>query len=164
VALGARVIASAGGAEKCEIARRNGAHEVIDYTSEDLAERVMALTDGKGADVIYDSVGGDVTDRSLKCIAWNGRLLIVGFASGRIPEIKANRIMLKNIAVTGIHWGAYETRDPERVPLVYEALTELYAEGKIHPIVYQSYSLDELPTALAALGSRKTHGKVVITP
>jgi len=164
VALGARVIASAGGAEKCEIARRNGAEEVIDYTGEDLAERVMALTDGKGADVIYDSVGGDVTDRSLKCIAWNGRLLIVGFASGRIPEIKANRIMLKNIAVTGIHWGAYETRDPERVPLVYEALTELYAERKIHPIVSQRYSLDELPTALAALGSRKTHGKVVITP
>jgi NADPH2:quinone reductase len=163
-ALGARVIASAGGAEKCEIARRHGAHDIIDYSEEDLVERVMELTGGKGADVIYDSVGGDVTDRSLKCIAWNGRLLIIGFAGGRIPEIKANRIMLKNIAVTGLHWGAFESKDPERIPIVYEALTELYTAGEIEPLVYASYALEDVPAALEALGSRKTYGKVIVTP
>jgi NADPH2:quinone reductase len=163
-ALGARVIASAGGAEKCEIARRHGAHDTIDYSEEDFVERVMELTGGKGADVIYDSVGGDVTDRSLKCIAWNGRLLIIGFAGGRIPEIKANRIMLKNIAVTGLHWGAFESKDPERIPIVYEALTELYTAGEIEPLVYASYALEDVPAALEALGSRKTYGKVIVTP
>ncbi len=163
-ALGARVIATAGGAEKCEIARRHGADDAIDYREEDFVARVMELTDGKGADVIYDSVGGDVTDRSLKCIAWNGRLLVIGFAGGRIPEIKANRILLKNIAVTGLHWGAHESRDPERIPIVYEALAELYAAGKIEPLVGARYSLEDVPAALEALGSRKTYGKVVITP
>jgi NADPH2:quinone reductase len=163
-ALGARVIASAGGAEKCEIARRHGADAVIDYSVEDFAERVLALTDGKGADVIYDSVGGEVSERSLKCIAWNGRLLVIGFASGRIPEFKANRIMLKNIAVTGLHWGAYTTQDPERVPIVFEALFELYAEGRIEPVIFERFPLDALPVALEALGSRKTYGKLVIMP
>jgi NADPH2:quinone reductase len=163
-ALGARVIATAGGAEKCEIARREGADETIDYLDEDFVARVMELTGGKGADVIYDSVGGDTTDKSLKCIAWNGRLLIIGFASGVIPEIKANRILLKNIAVTGLHWGAHLLKDPEKVPRTFEALFELYAAGKIAPVVYKRFSLDEVPQALEALGSRKTYGKVIVTP
>jgi NADPH2:quinone reductase len=163
-ALGARVIATAGGAEKCEVARREGADDTIDYLAEDFVARVMELTGGKGADVIYDSVGGDTTDKSLKCIAWNGRLLIIGFASGVIPEIKANRILLKNIAVTGLHWGAHLAKDPEKVPQTFEALFELYAAGKIAPLVYKRFSLDELPQALEALGSRKTYGKVIVTP
>ena len=163
-ALGARVIASAGGAEKCEIALRHGADAVIDYSAEDFVERVLTLTDGKGADVIYDSVGGDVSDRSLKCIAWNGRLLVIGFASGRVPAFEANRIMLKNIAVTGLHWPAYATKDPERVPIVFDALFELYAEGRIEPVVSECFPLDALPSALEALGSRKTYGKVIVTP
>ncbi|HEY5657909.1 MAG TPA: NADPH:quinone oxidoreductase family protein [Myxococcota bacterium] len=163
-ALGARVIASAGGAEKCEIARQHGADAVIDYRNEDFVERVLALTGGKGADVIYDSVGGDVSDRSLKCIAWNGRLLVIGFASGRIPAFEANRILLKNISITGLHWSAYPTRDPERVPIVFDALFELYAEGRIRPVVSERFPLEAVPAALEALGSRKTHGKVVITP
>ena len=163
-ALGATVIATAGGAEKCEVALREGADHAIDYRAEDFVPKVMELTDGRGADVIYDSVGGETTDKSLKCIAWNGRLVIIGFASGPIPEIKANRILLKNIAVTGLHWGAHAQKAPERIPEVFGALFDLYAAGQIRPVIFKSYSLDEVPAALEALGSRKTYGKVVITP
>ena len=163
-ALGARVIATAGSPEKLEIARENGADEVIDYSQEDFALRVMDLTGGKGADVIYDSVGGDVFDRSLKCIAWNGRLLVIGFASGRIPEVKANRILLKNIAVTGLHWGAHVAKEPARVPETFDALLDLFAAGKIKPVIYKTYGLDEVPVALEELASRKTYGKVIVAP
>jgi NADPH:quinone reductase len=163
-ALGAQVIATAGGREKCEIALREGAHHAIDYRSEDFAARVQELTDGRGADVIYDSVGGDITDKSLKCIAWNGRLVIIGFASGEIPEIKANRILLKNIAVTGLHWGAHAEKDPERIEDCFRALFRLHARGQIAPVIYRRYQLDELPKALAALANRETYGKVIIEP
>jgi len=163
-ALGARVIATAGGAEKLEIARRHGADEVIDYRKEDFVARVMELTGGKGADVIYDSVGGDVFDQSLKCIAWNGRLLVIGFASGRIPEVKANRILLKNIAITGLHWGAHAGKEPEKIPQTFAALFDLYAAGRIQPVIYKTYGLDEVPVALRDLGSRKTYGKLIIEP
>ena len=163
-ALGARVIATAGGAEKLEIARQQGADETIDYRKDDFVARVMELTGGKGADVIYDSVGGEVFDRSLKCIAWNGRLLVIGFASGTIPSVKANRILLKNIAVTGLHWGAHVAKEPEKIPQTFEALFELFAAGRIRPVIYKRYSLDEVAVALAELGARKTYGKAIITP
>ena len=163
-ALGARVIATAGGREKCEIALREGAHEAIDYRKDDFATRVLELTGGRGADVIYDSVGGEITDKSLKCIAWNGRLVIIGFAGGEIPAIKANRILLKNIAVTGLHWGAHAEKDPDRVTDCFRALFRLHARGQIAPVIYRRYKLDELPTALAALANRETHGKVIIEP
>ena len=114
--------------------------------------------------MIYDPVGGDVFDGSLKCIAWNGRLIVVGFAGGRIPEVKANRILLKNIAVTGVHWGAYLLNEPARVPETFEGIFSLYREGKIKPLIYNSYALEDLPSALAELASRKTHGKLIITP
>jgi NADPH:quinone reductase len=163
-ALGAQVIATAGGREKCEIALREGAHHAIDYRSEDFVARVQELTEGRGADVIYDSVGGDITDKSLKCIAWNGRLVIIGFAGGEIPEIKANRILLKNIAVTGLHWGAHAEKDPQRVEDCFRALFQLHARGQIAPVIYRRYQLDELPKALAALANRETYGKVIIEP
>jgi NADPH2:quinone reductase len=163
-ALGARVIATVGGAEKAEIARELGADEVIDYRVDDFVARVNEITGGSGADVIYDPVGGDVFDQSLKCIAWNGRLIVVGFASGRIPEVKANRILLKNIAVTGVHWGAYMINEPERVPETFEGLFALYREGKIKPLIFNTYPLEDLPSALGELASRKTHGKLIITP
>jgi len=89
---------------------------------------------------------------------------VVGFASGRIPEVKANRILLKNIAVTGVHWGAHAAKDPKRMPEVQNALFELYAKGSIKPVIYKRYSLDEVPRALSELGSRKTYGKLIITP
>jgi NADPH2:quinone reductase len=163
-ALGARVLATAGGADKCEIALREGADVAIDYRAEDFVPRVMELTEGRGADVIYDSVGGEITDQSLKCIAWNGRLVIIGFASGKIPSIQANRILLKNIAVTGLHWGAHATKDPKRIPEVMDALFGLYGKGQIRPVIYARFPLDEVPAALAALGGRKTHGKVIVCP
>jgi NADPH2:quinone reductase len=163
-ALGARVIATAGGAEKLEIAKRAGADVAIDYKSGDWVEAVKQATDGRGADVIYDSVGGDITDGSLKCIAWNGRLLVIGFASGRIPEVKLNRVLLKNISLVGLHWGAHVFNEPARIGETFDALFALLAEGKIKPLVYRTYGLDELPDALAALGSRKSWGKVIVRP
>ena len=163
-ALGAKVIATAGGPDKVKIALEAGADAGIDYNAEDFVLRVKELTGGKGADVIYDSVGGDVFDRSMKCIAWNGRLLVIGFAGGRIPSVAANRILLKNVAVTGLHWGAYAKNEPARVPETFEALFRLYEAKKIHPVVCKSYPLAQAAEALAALGSRKTHGKVVLLP
>ena len=162
--LGARVIATAGGPEKLEVARQAGADQVIDYQRAGWVEAVKEATEGRGADVIYDPVGGDIFDGSLKCIAWNGRLLSVGFAGGRIPEVKVNRILLKNIAVVGLHWGAYAGHEPERVQETFDALARLYEAGKIAPVVYRTYPLEALPEALEALGSRRTYGKVIITP
>ena len=163
-ALGARVLATAGGKEKLHIALEAGADVGIDYSEEDFVERVKEHTGGRGADVIYDSVGGEVFERSLKCIAWNGRLLVIGFASGKIPSVAANRILLKNVSVVGLHWGAYAKHEPARVPETFDALFRLYAEGKIRPVIYRRYPLEEAAAALAALGSRKTHGKVVLCP
>jgi NADPH:quinone reductase len=163
-ALGARVIGTAGDAKKCEIARREGAEVCIDYRAEDFVARVQALTQNRGADVIYDSVGGEITDQSLKCIAWNGRLVIIGFASGKIPSIQANRILLKNIAVTGLHWGAHAQKDPKRIGEVMDALFAMFAKGQIRPVIYDRYPLDEVPAALAALGGRESYGKVIVTP
>ncbi len=164
VALGARVIATAGGAEKLEVAAREGADATIDYREEDFVLRVKELTGGRGADVIYDSVGGEVFDRSLKCIAWNGRLLVIGFAGGDIPSVRANRILLKNISVVGLHWGAHIANQPERVDATFRGLLDLYAEGRIRPVIYKTYSLDEVPVALEALGSRRTYGKLIVAP
>jgi NADPH2:quinone reductase len=158
------VFATAGGAEKLRIAREAGADLAIDYGEQDFVEAVREATGGRGADVIYDPVGGDVFERSLKCIAWNGRLLVIGFASGVIPQVAANRILLKNIAVVGLHWGAYARHEPERVPETFAALFRLYGERKIRPVIFGSHPLEQVPQALAALGSRKTHGKVIVAP
>jgi NADPH2:quinone reductase len=163
-ALGARVLATAGGPEKLEIARQAGADVLIDYRQSEWVEAVKQATGGRGADVIYDSVGGDTTDLSLKCIAWNGRLLVIGFASGRIPEVKLNRVLLKNIAVTGLHWGAHAVHEPARVGETFQALFRLFEEGKIRPVIFARHPLAELPAALEALGSRKSYGKIVVVP
>jgi NADPH2:quinone reductase len=163
-ALGARVIATAGGSEKLEIARRAGADVLIDYRETDFVPRVLEETEQRGADVIYDSVGGDVTDRSLKCIAWNGRLLVIGFASGEIPKVALNRVLLKNIAVVGLHWSAYPEREPARVDECYEGLFEMARRSAIEPLISARYPLEEAGQALEALASRKTVGKVVLVP
>jgi NADPH2:quinone reductase len=163
-ALGARVIATAGGADKLEVARKAGADVLINYLEDDFVPRVLKETDGRGADVIYDSVGGDVTDRSLKCIAWNGRLLVIGFASGDIPEVKLNRVLLKNISVVGLHWSAYPEREPERIDRCFEGLFEMAAKGQIEPLVSARYPLEEAGLALTALAERKTVGKIVLVP
>jgi NADPH2:quinone reductase len=163
-ALGATVIATAGADDKLEICRRAGADHAINYKDEDFAAAVGKLTGGKGANVIYDPVGGDVFDRSLKCIAWEGRLLVIGFAGGRIPEVAANKILLKNISIVGLHWGAYAHHAPEAFHQAHEALLQMYAAGTIKPVVWKAFPLAQLPDALSAIESRASYGKVVVRP
>ena len=161
-ALGATVIATASSEEKLAIAKRAGADHLINYREDDFVSAVKKLTEGKGADVIYDPVGGDVFDKSSKCIAFGGRLLVIGFASGRIPEITANRILLKNISIVGLHWGAYYHHSPELVQDTHERLLALHQEGKIEPILFGDYGISDLPEALAAIAERRSWGKIVV--
>jgi NADPH2:quinone reductase len=163
-ALGARIIATAGTKEKLEIARQSGADVLIDYVTEDWVERVKAVTGGEGADVIYDPVGGDVFDNSTKCIAFEGRILTIGFAGGRIPTLAINRVLLKNFSVVGVHWGYYQRRGSPLVQEWQDALMKLYGEGRIRPVIYRTYPLREAAQALAALSSRESYGKVVLVP
>jgi NADPH2:quinone reductase len=164
VALGARVIGTAGSADKLELVRKNGADEVINYRDEDWVQQVKSLTDGRGADVIYDPVGGNTFNLSTKCIAFEGRILIVGFASGEIPSAKMNHVLVKNYSLVGLHWGLYFDRDPKVLRDAQDAISKLYEEGKISPLVSETYPLVDAKTALDALASRKTTGKVVLIP
>jgi NADPH2:quinone reductase len=163
-ALGARVIATAGTPEKLEVAREAGADVLVNYQSEDWVERVKAVTGDEGADVIYDPVGGDVFDGSTKCIAFEGRLLTIGFAGGRIPTLAINRVLLKNFSVVGVHWGYYQRRGSPLVQEWMDALLKLYGEGRIRPVIYRAYPLREAAAALRALASRESYGKVVLVP
>ncbi len=163
-ALGARVLATAGTDAKLEIARQSGADVLINYRTEDWVERVKAETGGEGADVIYDPVGGDVFDGSTRCIAFEGRLLVIGFAGGRIPSLAANRILLKNIGVVGVHWGLYQRRKSPLIDRWMDALYALYEKRQVWPIVYRTYPLREAAAALRAIVERESYGKVVLVP
>jgi NADPH:quinone reductase len=163
-AAGAQVIATAGGPEKTKVCAQLGADHVIDYTATDFVPAVKEITGGHGADVIYDPVGGDVFDKSRRCIAFEGRLVVVGFTSGRIPEAPANHLLVKNYSVVGLHWGLYGSIDPTRIGLVHEELSRLVVEGHVDPLVSQVLPLEEAPKALGALARRGTVGKVVLTP
>lgn len=163
VAMGATVIATAGGPGKVRVALEHGAHHGIDYKAEDIRERVKALTGGRGADVIYDPVGGEVFDASLRAVAPDGRILVIGFASGAVPQIPANILLVKNVTVIGYWWGAYRKLNPT---LVRESLAECvqwWADGKLHPHVSQTLPLEQAADALALLQSRAATGKVVLT-
>ena len=162
VAAGARVIATAGGPEKVEVCRKLGAEVAIDYTTEDFVAAVKEATGGRGADGIYDPVGGDVFDQSLRCIAWEGRLLVIGFTSGRIPSAPANLVLLKNVAVTGVHFGAYARQDPGIFRRVHDELVALYGAGRIDPLVHRVLPLEEAVAGLTDLANRRTVGKVVV--
>jgi NADPH:quinone reductase len=163
-ALGARVLATAGSAAKLDIARQSGADVLIDYRRENWVERVKAETGGEGADVIYDPVGGDVFDGSTRCIAFEGRLLTIGFADGRIPSVAVNRILLKNISVVGVHWGLYQRRGSPLIDRWMDALFTLYQKGAIRPVIYRTWPLREAAAALAAIAGRESYGKVVLVP
>lgn len=163
-ALGARVLATAGSAAKCEVAHAHGAEEAYTYRTPEWLERVRAATGRRGADVIFDPVGGDVFDLSTKCIAFGGRLIVIGFASGRIPTIAANRILLKNIAIVGLHWGAYRGHDAGRVGDAERALFALYERGQVSPVVSSTRPLAEAAAALEEITSRQSVGKVVLVP
>ncbi|MPQ99607.1 zinc-binding dehydrogenase [Modestobacter sp. I12A-02628] len=163
-AAGATVIATAGGPRKTEVCTELGADHVVDYTADDFVAAVKDLTGGRGADVVYDPVGGEVFDKSRKCIAFEGRIVVVGFTSGTIPQAPANHLLVKNYSVLGLHWGLYRTKDPARIGTVHEDLMRLYAEGAIQPLVSQALPLDQAPEALTALADRSTVGKVVLVP
>ncbi len=147
-----------------QLALEHGVDVGIDYRREDFAERVLELTDGEGADVIYDSVGGETFERSMNCIAWKGRLLVVGFASGQIPKISANRVLLKNIAILGLHWPLYREREPATVDRIFAALMDLYRRGEIVPWIDRVHPLEEAGRALEALDRRATVGKRLLVP
>lgn len=159
--LGATVIAAAGGDAKCRLALEMGAHEAVDYRAEGWAEAVKALTGGQGVDVILDPVGGPATKEALRVLGWEGRLLIVGFASGGIPQIAANRLLLKRASAIGVYWS--HDRDREMLGRVNGRLTEMAAAGALRPHVGARFAFTELPQALAALAGRRTTGKVVLT-
>lgn len=161
-ASGARIIATAGSREKLDFCLSQGAEHALDYGDESWVEKVKEVTGGRGADIIYDPVGGDVFDLSTKCIAPEGRLLVIGFAGGRIPSVAANRILLKNISVIGVYWGGYVERHPQFMEEAQQKLFAMYEAGEIKPVVSASYPLKDAPAALRALAGRKTHGKVVL--
>lgn len=164
VALGARVIGTAGSPGKLDLVKRSGADAVINYREENWVERVKALTDGKGADVIYDPVGGETFELSMKCVAFEGRILVIGFASGTIPTALMSRVLVKNFSLVGLHWGLYFEKDPAVLRDAQDAISQLYADGKIAPVVSATYPLEDARAALEALGSRKTTGKLVLIP
>ncbi|MEE3937615.1 NADPH:quinone oxidoreductase family protein [Pseudomonas viridiflava] len=162
-ALGARVIAAASSAEKLEVARNAGADELINYTDTSLKDEIKRLTNGNGADVIYDPVGGDLFDQAIRAIAWNGRLLVVGFASGRIPELPVNLALLKGASVVGVFWGSFAQRQPQDNAANFKQLFAWFEEGKLKPLVSQVYPLERAGEAIDALGGRRAVGKVVVS-
>lgn len=161
-AMGARVIAAASSAEKLEVARQAGADELINYHDEDVRERLKTLTKGQGVDVIIDPVGGDLFETVFRSIAWNGRMLVIGFASGTIPSLPANLPLLKGAAVIGVFWGAFAQRQPQDNVANFQQLFAWYAQGKLKPLVSQTFPLEETAAAINTLGARKAVGKLVI--
>ncbi len=165
--LGAKVLAGVATAEQGDIARASGADVVIDLAAQGLKDalrdQVHRATDGKGADVILDPVGGDVFDASLRALAWCGRLVIIGFAAGRIPTIQANYLLVKNITVSGLQWSDYRTRQPARVAEVQHELMRLYLEGALKPQVMKTFALDGFADAADLVASGKAMGKIVLT-
>jgi NADPH:quinone reductase len=162
-AAGATVIATAGSDEKVEVCRRLGADHAVNYKTEDFVEEVKRVTGGRGADVVFDPVGGDVYDRSTKCVAFEGRIVIVGFTSGRIPQAATNHVLIKNYSVVGLHWGLYNKRAPELIAPAARALLDLYDSGKIKPHISARIPLSEAPRALATVAEGKSTGKVILT-
>ena len=161
--LGARVIACASTDDKLAICREHGADDTINYATEDLRERIKAITGGKGADVVYDPVGGTYTELALRSIAWRGRLLVVGFAAGDIPKIPLNLTLLKGCAIVGVFWGEFTRREPQRFLAAMDKLGRWFAEGKLKPHVSGTFPLERAADALAMMAGRNVMGKVVLT-
>lgn len=161
---GARVIATAGTPEKVEVCADLGADIAIDYREEDFVGVVKEATEGRGADVVFDPVGGDVFDGSRRCVAFEGRIVVIGFAGGRIAQAPTNHVLVKNYSVVGMHWGLYTRVMPDLVRSTHEDLILLYERGEIDPLISETVAFDGLPQALKVLGSRGGYGKVVTRP
>src|SRR3954470_2565120 len=162
-ALGARVIAGASSEEKLAVCRSHGADAAIDYAKEDLRERIKALTDGRGVDVVYDPVGGPYSEPAFRSLAWRGRLLVVGFAAGEIPKLPLNLALLKGAWVLGAFGGDFARREPQRFRASVEQLGRWYREGKLRPHVSQTLPLAQAADAIRLLASRQAKGKIVLT-
>ena len=163
-AAGARVIGVAGGEQKTEVARALGADVVIDRNTQDFVEVVKEVTEGRGADVVYDPVGGDTYARSTKCIAFEGRILIIGFAGGQIQSAALNHALVKNYSIVGLHWGLYQSKNPQLIKDCHAQLTKMVADGAIRPLVSERLGLDEVPAGVQRLADGGTVGRVVIVP
>ncbi len=162
-AMGAKVIAAASSEAKLEVARAAGADVLINYSEGSLKDKLKEITGGQGVDVIYDPVGGDLFEEAFRSIAWNGRMLVVGFASGTIPALPANLTLLKGASLVGVFWGSFAQRQPQDNAANFQQLFAWFAEGKIKPLVSQTYPLAKAADAINHLGQRKAVGKVVVT-
>jgi len=163
-AMGAKVIAAASSEEKLALCRKLGAEQTINYEETNLRQGILELTGGRGADVIYDPVGGAYTEAALRATAWGGRLLVIGFTSGTIPQVKLNLTLLKERSVIGVYWGDWAQHDPDGQRRNLEQLGAWFSEGKIKPVVSERISLAEVPAAMTRLLQRKVKGKVVVLP
>lgn len=161
-AMGARVIAAASTPEKLAVARERGADDVVNYSTEKLTDRVMALTDGKGADVCFDPVGGDLFDAALSSLGWGGRILLIGFVAG-VPQIPANRLLVKHRAALGSSLRYFRWHAPDKLRRSVEELMQWYGDGKLRPLVTHRLPLEQSVEAIRLLTDRKAHGKVVVT-
>ncbi|MBM3542935.1 MAG: NADPH:quinone oxidoreductase family protein [Alphaproteobacteria bacterium] len=162
--MGARVIAVASSAEKIAVARAHGADEGVDYATEDLKTRLKELTGQNGVDVLYDAVGGDYAEPALRAMAWEGRYLVIGFASGAIPRLPLNVVMLKGCAIIGVHWSAFVKRDLESHRANMELLLKWCKEGSIVPHIHQRFALADTAKALSLIEERKVTGRVIVNP
>ena len=161
-AMGARVIAAASTEEKCALCLSLGADATVNYSQGQLREQIKALTDGKGPDVIYDPVGGDFAEPAFRSIAWRGRYLVVGFASGPIPSLPLNLALLKGASVVGVFWGDFSRREPEANARMMDELARWYAQGRIKPVIDRTMPMKDLKAAYARMGSRAVMGKMVM--
>jgi len=162
-AAGARVVGVAGGANKAEVVRGLGADVVVDRTTQDFVEVVKEVTEGRGADVIFDPVGGEAFDRSTKCIAFEGSLIVVGFAGGTIPAPHLNHALVKNYSIVGLHWGLYLAKAPQLVADAHDALMQLVADGSISPLIGRRGSMADVPEGVQAVADGSTVGRVVFS-
>jgi NADPH2:quinone reductase len=160
--LGAKVIAAASSASKLKVCKEKGADEVIDYSQEDVKARIKELTGEKGVDVVYDPIGGHLAEQALRAMAWKGRYLVVGFASGTIPQFAANLALLKGCSIVGVFWGSFSEREPDKNNSNIQQLLKWIAEGKIKQHIYKEYPLQQAPQALQDMADRKVIGKAVI--
>jgi NADPH2:quinone reductase len=163
-AMGARVIAAASSGDKLELCRKVGADETVNYSTENLKDRINELTGGKGADVVYDPVGGPYTEPAVRALAWRGRLLIIGFAAGEIPKIPLNLALLKERSLIGVYWGDSTKHDPAGHLANLHQLHEWFAAGKICPIVSERFPLSAAKDAIASIANRQVKGKIVVVP
>lgn len=162
--MGARVIAAASSDEKLEVCKQHGADEVINYSSEDLRERLKELTSGEGVDVVYNPVGGNYSEAALRGMAWGGRFLVIGFTTGEIPRIPLNLTLLKGCSIVGVFWGSFTARDPKRGQEHLQELLTWFETGKIKPLISATYPLSRAADALNDIMNRKVTGKVVLLP